>query len=116
MSVHIALGGPVRIGFGQRVSQLPSPDTHSAAVNQPVADNLFSFLKAIPDGRYGRGVHYPQWFLLLVAVLEILSGCRSSCDLEAFAWRHREQFNKALDLSFRRWSSDATSLYLFSKT
>jgi len=34
-------------------------------------------------------VRYPQWFLLLVAVLGILSGCRSSSDLEAFAKRHR---------------------------
>ncbi len=35
--------------------------------------DLISFLKAIPDGRYRRGVRYPQWFLLLVAVLGILS-------------------------------------------
>lgn len=27
-----------------------------------------SFLKAIPVGRRRRGVRYPQWFLLLVAV------------------------------------------------
>ena len=60
-------------------------DTRSTADNQPAADDLISFLKAIPDGRYRRGVHYPQWFLLLVAVLGILSGCRSSRDLEAFA-------------------------------
>jgi hypothetical protein len=31
----------------------------------------------------------PQWFLLLVAVLGILSSCTSSRDLEAFAKRHR---------------------------
>ena len=44
------------------------PETRSAAVDQPVPDDLISFLKAIPDGRYRRGVCYPQWFLLLVAV------------------------------------------------
>jgi hypothetical protein len=91
------------------------PELHSTAVDQPVADDLISFLKAIPDGRYRRGVRYPQWFLLLVAVLGILSGCRSSRDLEAFARRHREQLNEALGLDFKRWPSDAIFLYLFNK-
>jgi hypothetical protein len=31
-------------------------ETHSAAVDQLAADDLISFLKAIPDGRYRRGV------------------------------------------------------------
>jgi hypothetical protein len=91
------------------------PETSSAAADQPAPDDLISFLKAIPDGRYRRGVRYPQWFLLLVAVLGILSGCRSSRDLEAFARRHREQLNQALGLNFKRWPSDATFLYLFNK-
>jgi hypothetical protein len=57
-------------------------ETRSARrVDQPTADDPISFLKAIPDGRYSRGVRYPQWFLLLVAVLGILSGCRSSRDV-----------------------------------
>jgi hypothetical protein len=60
-------------------------------------------------------VRYPQWFLLLVAVLGILSRCRSSRDLEAFARRHREVLNEALGLDFKRWPSDATFLYLFNK-
>ena len=47
--------------------------------------------------------------------LGILSGCRSSRDLEAFARRHREQLNQALGLTFKRWPSDATFLYLFNK-
>jgi hypothetical protein len=91
------------------------PETRSNAVDQAVPDDLISFLKAIPDGRYRRGVRYPQWFLLLVAVLGILSGCRSSRDLEAFARRHREALNQALGLNFKRWPSDATFLYLFNK-
>ncbi|MEB3319749.1 MAG: transposase family protein, partial [Cyanobium sp.] len=91
------------------------PETRSAAGDQPAPDDLISFLKAIPDGRYRRGVRYPQWFLLLVAVLGILSGCRSSRDLEAFARRHREALNEALGLEFKRWPSDATFLYLFNK-
>ncbi len=91
------------------------PETHSAGIDQDVPVDLISFLKAIPDGRYRRGVRYPQWFLLLVAVFGILSDCRSSRDLEAFAKRHRETLNQALDLDFKRWPSDATFLYLFNK-
>ena len=60
-------------------------------------------------------MRYPQWFLLRLAVLGILSGCRSSRDLEAFARRHREALNQALDLEFKLWPSDATFLYLFTK-
>ena len=86
-----------------------------SADEQDVPVNLISFLKAIPDGRYRRGVRYPQWYLLLVAVLGILSDCRSSRDLEAFAKRHREALNQALGLNFKRWPTDATFLYLFNK-
>lgn len=35
-------------------------ETISAAADQPAPDDLISFLKAIPDGRYRRGVRYPQ--------------------------------------------------------
>jgi len=91
------------------------PETHSTAIDQSSPADLISFLKAIPDGRYRRGVRYPQWFLLLVTVLGILSGCRSSRDLEAFAKRHREALNQTLELNFKRWPSDATFLYLFNK-
>ena len=91
------------------------PETHSAVVDQSTPADLISFLKTIPDSRYRRGVRYPQWFLLLVAVLGILSGCRSSRDLEAFAKRHREVLNQTLGQDFKRWPSDATFLYLFNK-
>ena len=48
-------------------------------------------------------------------MLGILSRCSSSRDLEAFARRHREALNQALDLDFKRWPSDATFLSLFNK-
>ena len=86
-----------------------------SADEQDAPVNLISFLKAIPDGRYRRGVRYPQWYLLPVAVLGILSGCRSSRDLEAFAKRHRPVLNQTLGLNFKRWPSDATFLYLFNQ-
>lgn len=58
-------------------------------------------------------MRYPQWFLLLVAVLGILSGRRSSRDLEAFAKRHREAVNQRLGLDSKRWPADTTFLYLY---
>jgi hypothetical protein len=90
------------------------PDTAAPAVDFSADADLISFLKAIPDGRYRRGVRYP-WYLLLVTVLGIISDCRSSRDLEAFAKRHREALNQALGLNFKRWPTDATFLYLFNK-
>jgi len=91
-------------------------ETTAAVLAETVPGDLISFLKAIPDSRDRRGVRYPQWFLLLVAVLGILSHCRSSRDLEAFARRHRQSLNQALGLDFKRWPSDATFLYLFNKS
>ena len=91
------------------------PETAGPTVDFSADADLISFLKAIPDSRYRRGVRYPQWYLLLVTVLGILSDCRSSRDLEAFAKRHREALNQALGLSFKRWPTDATFLCLFNK-
>ena len=90
------------------------PQAQDVSADQAAPADLISFLKSIPDCRDRRGVRYPQWFLLLVAVLGILSHCRSSRDLEAFAKRHREQLNQVLGLNFKRWPSDATFLYLFN--
>ncbi len=50
-----------------------------------------------------------------MAVLGILSGCRSSSDLEAIARWRREALNQTMGLKFKRWPSDATFLYLFNK-
>lgn len=103
------------MGFGRR-EWLPSmPETQAIARENNAPSDLITFLKAIPDGRFRRGVRYPQWFLLLVSVLGILSGCRSSRDLERFARRHREALNQALGLDYKRWPSDATFLYMFNK-
>lgn len=39
-----------------------------------------SFLKTIPDARMRRRIRIPAWYLLLVAVLWILSRCQSLRD------------------------------------
>lgn len=45
-----------------------------------------------------RGVRITAWFLLLVAVLGILSGCESFRDLERFARRHDSVLCKQLGI------------------
>ena len=53
------------------------PKSASAATDL----DLISFLKVIPDARMRRGVRIPAWYLLLVAVLGILSRCQILRDL-----------------------------------
>jgi hypothetical protein len=49
----------------------------SETASAPTDLDLISFLQAIPDARMRRGVRIPAWYLLLVAVLGILSRCQS---------------------------------------
>jgi hypothetical protein len=39
--------------------------------NPAAATDLISFLKALLDCRLRRGIRYPQWWMLLVAILAI---------------------------------------------
>lgn len=75
--------------------------------------DLISYLKAIPDARMRRGVRIPAWYLLLVAVLGILSRCQSLRDLERFAIRHHGVLTEALGLELRRPPSDSAFRYFF---
>ncbi len=75
--------------------------------------DLISYLKAIPDARLRRGVRFPAWYLLLVAILGILSGCQSLRDLERFAIRHHSALTEALGLELRRPPSDSSFRYFF---
>ena len=75
--------------------------------------DLISYLTAIPDQRMRRGVRFPAWYLLLVAVLGILSGGQSLRDLERFAARHHSVLNEALGLELRRPPSDSSFRYFF---
>jgi hypothetical protein len=49
-----------------------------------------------------RGVRIPAWYLLLLAVLGILSRCQSLRDLERFAIPHHGVLTEALGLDLRR--------------
>jgi hypothetical protein len=85
------------------------PETAAAATDL----DLISYLKAIPDARMRRGVRFPAWYLLLVAVLGILSRCQSLRDLERFARRHHVVLTEALGLDLRRPPSDSSFRYFF---
>jgi hypothetical protein len=75
--------------------------------------DLISYLKAIPDARMRRGVRIPACYLLLVAVLGILSRCQSLRDLERFSIRHHSVLTEALGLELRRPPSDSAFRYFF---
>ena len=80
----------------------------------PATDlDQISFLKAIPDARMWRGIRIPAWYLLLVAVLGILSRCQSLRDLERFAIRHHGVLTEALGIELRRPPSDSAFRYFF---
>ena len=64
--------------------------------NPAAASDLISFLKALPDCRMRRGVRFPQWWMLLVAILSILSGQGSLMGMECFAKRPRKTLNELL--------------------
>jgi hypothetical protein len=57
--------------------------------------DLISYLKTIPDARMRRGVRIPAWYLLLVAVLGILSRCQNLRDLGAL--RHPPPHSRVPD-------------------
>ena len=62
------------------LSPLASPLQTSSA-----ATNLIAFLKVLPDCRMRRGIRFPQWWMLLVAILAILSNQGSLLGMERFA-------------------------------
>lgn len=60
-----------------------------------------------------RGIRIPAWYLLLVAVLGILSGCHSLRDLERFANRHHTALTHALGIELKRPPSDTAFRFFF---
>jgi hypothetical protein len=85
----------------------PLSQPHVSTADQA---DLIGFLQGLPEGRKRRGIRYPQWFLLLVAILGILSGCLSVKDLERFAARHHGALNAVLGLGIKGSPTDSTFL------
>ena len=61
-----------------------------------------------------RGVRFPQWWMLLVAILAILSGQGSLLGMERFAKRHRKTLNALLGTHIAKSPSDSTFRWLFA--
>jgi hypothetical protein len=78
---------------------------------QPNLD-LISYNKVIPDACMRRGVRFLTWYLLLVAVLGIMSRCQSLRDPERLARRHHGVLTE-VGLELRRPRSDSSFRYFF---
>jgi hypothetical protein len=85
------------------------------AATPVAASDLISFLKALPDCRMRRGIRFPQWWMLLVAILSILSGQGSLVGMERFAKRHRQTLNELLGTDFGKSPSDSTFRLLLAQ-
>jgi len=62
-----------------------------------------------------RGVRFPQWWMLLVAILAILSGQGSLLGMERFAKRHRKALNELLGTYIAKSPSDSTFRLLLAQ-
>jgi len=62
-----------------------------------------------------RGIRFPQWWMLLVAILSILSGQGSLVGMERFAKRHRQTLNELLGTDFAKSPSDSTFRLLLAQ-
>ncbi|MFM9100932.1 MAG: ISAs1 family transposase [Cyanobium sp.] len=69
----------------------------------------------MPDCRMRRGIRFPQWWMLLVAILAILSGQGSLVGMERFAERHRKTLNALLGTDFGKSPSDSTFRLLLAQ-
>lgn len=62
-----------------------------------------------------RGIRFPQWWMLLVAILAILSDQGSLVGMERFAERHRQTLNELLGTDLGKSPSDSTFRLLLAQ-
>ena len=62
-----------------------------------------------------RGVRFPHWWMLLVAILAILSNQGSLMGMERFAKRHRKTLNELLGTHIAKPPSDSTFRLLLAQ-
>ncbi|MBM5816968.1 MAG: ISAs1 family transposase [Cyanobacteria bacterium K_Offshore_surface_m2_239] len=62
-----------------------------------------------------RCIRFRQWWMLLVAILAILSGQGSLVGMERFAKRHRQKLVERLDTDFGKSPSDSTFRLLLAQ-
>jgi hypothetical protein len=87
----------------------------SAPPDPAAATNLIGFLKALPDCRMRRGIRFPHWWILLVAILAILSNEGSLVGMERFSKRHRQTISELLGTDFGKSPSDSPFRLLLSQ-
>jgi hypothetical protein len=61
---------------------------------------LISFFKVLQDCRIRLDIRFPLWWMLLVAILAILSGQGMMVVMERFAKRHRQTLNELLGTDY----------------
>ena len=61
------------------------------------------------------GIRIPAWYLLLVAILGILSSCQSLRELEGFAIRHNTALTSAQGIELTSPPSDSAFRYFFQQ-
>jgi len=62
-----------------------------------------------------RVIRFPQWWMLLVAILAIVSGQGPLVGMERFAKRHRQTLNELLGTDFGKSPSDSTFRLLLAQ-
>ena len=105
----------MRRAYGDLRGNRPCPLASQFTTTLVAASDLISFLKALPDCRMRRGIRFPQWWMLLVAILAFLSGHGSLVGMERFAKRHRQTLNELLGTDFGKSPSDSTFRLLLAQ-
>ena len=72
--------------------------------------DLVFYLKVILEAGISREVRNPALYMLLAGLLVVLSDCRNSRDLQAFAKMQREAMNHALDQGSSKVKHSSTSV------
>ena len=84
-------------------------------LHKPAATDLISFLKALVDCRMRHVVLFLQWWMLLVAILAILTKQGSLMGMERFAKRHRNTLIELLGTHIASPPSDSTFRLLLAQ-
>ena len=73
---------------------------------------LLALLSEIPDPRRGQGQKYKLPYVLLFAILAIVTGCNSYRGIVTFIDVHRSQLNAAFGLAWRRAPAHTAIRYI----
>ena len=95
--------------------ELHFPLASQPATTPATASDLISLLEALPDCYMRRVFLFPQWWMLLLAILSILSGQGSLVGMVWTANRHRQTLIELLGTDFDKSPSDSTFSMLLAQ-